>query len=212
MVDNRSYGIISSLTAELLSIIYNQKPLYLPGKQFYFGHITNMLLLGVAMQMRMKRPVEKLLNHYIFKPLQLPNLYEKTQNIREPVLHSFSKYRVEEDATYWNASWASYAGRMNANATETNTLAKALAKGKLLSHQSYHDLLGPEKEDHYGMGLVVSHINQVKVIWSNAEIQGYIGMWAYVNHQLITIQTNTDNVNGFVINMILKDLLEACLI
>ena len=199
---------------ELLHISYRMKPVQPPGK-FYFGHITNILLLCTAIQMKMKMSIKKLLMQYIFDPLNLPNLYEKTQYIKEPVLHSFSKYRTKpeyEDTTYWNASFASYAGRINANAEQMNILGTAMANGVLLSKQSYHDFLynNTKNKNYYGMGVAVTHIDGYKVIFSNANIDGYIGLWARIIklNQTITIQTNTDNIDGFESNVILHDYIK----
>lgn len=199
---------------ELLHISYRMKPVQPPGK-FYFGHITNILLLCTAIQMKIKMSIKKLLIKYIFDPLNLPNLYEKTQYIKEPVLHSFSKYRTKpeyEDATYWNASFASYAGRINANAEQMNILGTAMATGTLLSKQSYRDFLynNTKNKNYYGMGVAVTYIDGYKVIFSNANIDGYIGLWGYLPklNQTITIQANTDNIDGFESNFILQDYIK----
>lgn len=50
------------------------------------------------------------------------------------------------------------------------------------------------------MGIAVTIIEGYKVLWSNANIDGYIGMYAYIlsgsGNETMTIQANTDHVDG----------------
>lgn len=198
-------------TRKLLDIIIKTPPLYPPGERFYFGHITNMLLLGKALQIGTKTSLKDLLSRYIFDPLHLKNtFYIKTQTIPHP-LHSFSAYRVNmEDATFWNSSWASYPGRLLSNAHDMFILAKAMGSGQLISKKLYNiQMSNPfnQKGNYYGMGCAITTINHYKTIWSNANLNGYIGMWAYNKKGTYVIQTNTDNLEGFEANKILQELL-----
>jgi CubicO group peptidase (beta-lactamase class C family) len=213
-------------TQDLLDIVYSSKPLYPPGDRFYFGHITNMLLLCAAIELKMNQPIEALLKKYIFLPLNLKNTKtDNTQVLEEPVFHAFVNVRVPtyEDSTYWNGSWGSYATKINSNAYDINIIANNLGSGSLLSDKSYHLMLGNSATNAliwYGMGVAVGgfgldHLKSEKypytIIWTNENFNGYQGIWAYIPSEqiAINIQTNTYNNDGFEINDILENILKT---
>jgi D-alanyl-D-alanine carboxypeptidase len=224
---------------ELLNIVYNSKPLYIPGERFYFGHITNMLLLCTAIKMVTKTTIKDLIKHYIIEPLNLESTqYEDSQNIKEPVLHSFANNRVPysivsnqkahstlsvnlnkpsyyEDSTYWNGSWGSYATKINSNAYDVNVIARSIGSGKLISNELYQIQLsnpGQPSNEWYGMGFVVGGFNlNTKIIWTNENFGGYLGIWCYIPIMkiAINIQTNAYNNDDFKIDTILDNLFKT---
>ena len=216
-------------TKELLEIIYNSKPLYPPNERFYFGHITNMLLLGEAikMKMNMNRSLKYLLTKYIFNPLNLESIeYNNTQNIKDPVFHTFTNDRIPyyEDSTFWNPSWGSYATKINSNANDVNVVAKNIGSGKLISKELYNiQMSNPDMttgQYYYGMGIAVGGFGldylvckriPHSILWTNESEDGSFGIWAYIPRKRITvnIQSNTFNNDNFSINMILQDLLDT---
>jgi hypothetical protein len=213
-------------TKELLEIVYNTKPLYPPGERFYFGHITNMLLLGEAIKSRMGKSLKCLLKHYIFKQLNLNDIeYSNNQEIKNPVFHTFTNNRISyyEDSTYWNQSWGSHATKINSDAQDVNIIAKNIGEGKLISKKLYKiQMNNPDIKttEYYGMGVVVGGfgLDYLKtdkypytIIWTNESDDGSFGMWAYIPSQKITvnIQSNTFNSDNFSINFILQDLLNT---
>jgi len=214
-------------TKELLEIVYNTKPLYPPNERFYFGHITNMLLLGQAMKIRMNKSLKYLMNKYIFNHLDLKNTeYTSSQNIKSPVFHTFTNNRISyyEDSTFWNTSWGSYATRINSNASDVNIVGKNIGIGDLISKKLYKiQISNPDMskstKKYYGMGVAVGgfgldHLTTNKhpsIIWSNESEDGGFGIWAYIPCKKLTIniQCNTFNSDNFSVNYILQDLLDT---
>jgi CubicO group peptidase (beta-lactamase class C family) len=199
---------------ELLNIVYQSTPLYPPGQEFYFGHITNMLLLGKAMKIRMKLSVRKLILKYIVKKLNLHNTYYSDQIAPDNILHSFDNYRIKtfEDSTFWNFSSFSYPGKLSSNAYDLSIIMENIGSGTLINKKLYKIQFSNSLNNnlaYYGMGLVVNKNSNPTIYWSNASLNGYIGIVAYVNNMTITIQTNTVKNNGFRANQILTDLVTS---
>lgn len=211
---------------ELLEIVYNTPPLYPPGERFYFGHITNMLLLGTAMKIRMGMSVKKLINKYIIDALNLNNTqYQNRQNIAQPTFHTFTNNRISyyEDSTFWNSSWGSYSTKINADANDVNTIGVNIGAGSLISKRLYDIQLsnpGEPSASYYGMGLGINGfgldylINKKyphSIVWTNESDNGNFGIWAYIPRKkiCINIQSNTYNSDNFSINMVLQDFLNT---
>lgn len=203
-------------TKELLHIIYHTPPLYPPDTKFYFSHITNMLLLGQAMVLRTSTSLKTLIKTYILKPLGLNNTeYKNNQVIQSPVFHAFSNIRIPhyEDSTYWNASWGSYATKINSNASDVLKIATAIGSGSLISEALFKiQISNPdEPASHwYGMGIAVNGIKGITdtIFWSNQNMNGYIGIWAYIPSKKLTIniQANSSNVGQLEANVILEEI------
>ena len=205
---------------ELLEIVYQSEPLYEPGSKFYFGHITNILLLCQAMIIQMNKSIKKLLCHYIIHPLNLQNTFYVKQKVPENVLHSFNNYRIPEyeDSTFWNSSWVSYTGNIVSNMHDLSVIAEHIGNGSLLSKKLYQLQMKNTLNDddfYYGLGLAVNWPN-IKInkpftlCWSDANFNGYLGIWLYIlkSNTTICIQTNTDNNDKFSIKFIMNDLFE----
>lgn len=212
--------------SELLEIVYKTQPLYPPNERFYFGHITNMLLLGTAIKMRMGKSIKCLVKKYIFNPLNLKSIeYNNTQNIKGPVFHTFTNNRIPyyEDSTFWNSSWGSYATKINSNANDVNIIGKNIGSGELISKELYNiQMSNPDitTKEYYGMGVVIGgfgldYLKNSKypypIIFTNESEDGSFGIWAYIPRKRITIniQSNTFNNDNFSINSILQDLLDT---
>ena len=200
-------------TRELLDIVYRLTPLYPPGQQFFFGHITNMLLLCKAIEIRMGQCIKVLLNKFIINKLKLKNTYILDQITPNNVLHSFNNLRVPEyeDSTYWSASWTSYLGKVVTNAHDLSIIIENICLGTLISKE-LHDvqISNPLNNDNpvfYGLGLVID--KEKNMYWSNANFNGYLGIFAYImdSNTTICVQTNTDNNNGFGTRQIVDDFL-----
>lgn len=211
---------------ELLEIVYNTPPLFPPGERFYFGHITNMLLLGTAMKIRTGMTVKKLVKKYFIDALNLKNTqYQNSQNMEQPTFHTFTNNRIPyyEDSTFWNSSWGSYSTKINANANDVNTIGVNIGSGALISKKLYQIQLsnrGEPTSSYYGMGLVVNGFgldylidcqNKVSIIWTNESDDANFGIWAYIPRKkiCINIQSNTYNSDNFSINMVLQDFLNT---
>ncbi len=211
---------------KLLRIVYKSTPLFIPGTDFYFGHITNMLLLCTAIEIKMRTSIKCLIKRHFINTLCLKNTeYKCDQEIQEPVFHNFNNVRIPyfEDSTYWNSSWGSYTTVLNSNANDISILGCNLGSGALISRELYDiqmsNPLAPANE-YYGMGAVVGGFGldclkskkfPYTIIWTNDNLGGDIGIWAYIPRFNITIniQTNTCNNNDFEIKMILDDLLKT---
>ena len=205
-------------TQELLNIVYELKPLYPPGQQFFFGHITNLLLLCKAMEIRMGQCIKVLLKKYIINKLGLKNTFILDQSIPQccyATLHSFDNLRVPEyeDSTYWSASWTTYLGKIVTNAHDLSIITENICLGTLISKELHEIQISNPLNDYnpvfYGLGIVIGWPDSKKnIYWSNANFNGYLGIVVYDAdcNMTICIQTNTDNNDKFNTRQIVDDL------
>jgi len=200
---------------ELLEIIYKLKPLYEPGTQWNFGHLTNTVIIGRILEIVTEKPFAKVIEKYFIKPLKLKNTaVEPTQIIQGPVLRSFSDERLKpqqyEESTNWDPTWGGYATGTTSNPSDMIIISRALGTGSLLTHHDFKQLVAPTTvglppntpQRYYALGLVVggfgldslrSRKYPYTILWSDALFNGNSGVYSYIpSHDLVVhIQTNT---------------------
>ena len=170
---------------EILSLIKTLTPLYEPGKDWNYGHLTNYFLLGIAMEIITGKSFNVLFTELIAKPLQLHNTKSTCSlYIQEPVMHSYqytSQKSDLSDATFWNSSWGGYITRINSDPNDMLILTKAINTGKLISESSYNSLFRNTtvglsintNNRYYGMGIMVGGYGNPSINWINARFNGY---------------------------------------
>jgi CubicO group peptidase (beta-lactamase class C family) len=145
-----------------------------------FSDTNSAVLVGILAKAT-GTPVADLIQTGILDPLEMNDTtLARDGDWPQPVLHGYDGERgVWEDVTYWNPSWAHFAGGTGSNAADVAVFLDALGSGELLSDE-YHELqfasttagIGTNTEDQYwAMGFLV--VNDW--VFMNPGIPGYYG-------------------------------------
>jgi CubicO group peptidase (beta-lactamase class C family) len=135
--------------AELIKIGTSAPEDFAPGTNWAYSH-TNYLILGTVLAQVGGKPMDQLMQQYIFQPIGLTHTTSSnTPDISGPVLHTFSSERRQdlgiaakipfyEETTYWDPSWTVPEGASQASdIADLTTSVAAIGSGKLLSPASY---------------------------------------------------------------------------
>jgi D-alanyl-D-alanine carboxypeptidase len=181
---------------ELIKIGVSQPLLYPPGKGWNYSH-TNYVILAAVLEKITGEPLSVSLKKNIFDKLKLENTqFPLTPDIQHPALHTYTAERgVYEDSTYWNPSWTGHSARMTANLPDAGKWLMAYGSGKLLSAQSYHEIIAPvtiglgQNKPHlyYGLGVIVAN----SWIMQNPAFAGFSGVIAYLPKKKIAVYITT---------------------
>ena len=215
----------------LLKLVINSVPLFEPGTDWHYAPHTNILLLGLIMEIVTNTNIKELLKKYIIYPLYLLDTSYNDINalIPNPVLHSFSTERGEffgigdvlEESTYWNSSWGAYTSSITSNVKDMITIIGAIASGQLITNASYDELISPDTvglannkpDGYYAYGIIVGRyfIENYPLLWLNQTFGGYSGMYGAVpciNFRL-HVQCNVQrNENPSYATQIFNDFLD----
>jgi D-alanyl-D-alanine carboxypeptidase len=165
---------------EIIDIGTAGGPLFEPGTDWMFSDTNSAVLVGILAKAT-GTPVADLIQTGILDPLEMNDTtLARDGDWPQPVLHGYDGERgVWEDVTYWNPSWAHFAGGTGSNAADVAVFLDALGSGELLSDE-YHELqfasttagIGTNTEDQYwAMGFLV--VNDW--VFMNPGIPGYYG-------------------------------------
>jgi D-alanyl-D-alanine carboxypeptidase len=159
-------------------------PLFAPGKSWAFSD-TNFMLLGAILQKITRKPLAAALRQQILGPLGLrQTAMVSNANIASPVMHAYSPERGRyEESTFWNPSWATYAGNMTSSLFDMGKWAAALGSGARLSRGLHSLQVGPANvglgpltaKAYYGLGVIVAN----HWIVTNPQLVGYNGTVSY---------------------------------
>lgn len=165
---------------EIIDIGTAGGPLFEPGTNWQFSDTNSAVLVGILAKAT-GTPVAELMQTGVVGPLGMDDTtLARDGDWPQPVLHGYDGERgVWEDVTYWNPSWAHFAGGTGSNAADVATFLDALGSGELLSDE-FHELqfapttvgIGSNTDDAYwAMGFLV--VNG----WAfmNPGIPGYFG-------------------------------------
>lgn len=165
---------------EIIDIGTAGGPLFEPGTDWMFSDTNSAVLVGILAKAT-GTPVADLMQTGILDPLEMNDTtLARDGDWPQPVLHGYDGERgVWEDVTYWNPSWAHFAGGTGSNAADVAVFLDALGSGELLSDE-YHELqfapttagIGTNTDDQYwAMGFLV--VNDW--VFMNPGIPGYYG-------------------------------------
>lgn len=182
---------------ELLDFALMQEPLFTPGTNQHYSH-TDYVLLGSILKQANSKSMNNLFHEAIFDILTMNNTrFNRTANIPDPVLHSFSQDRtIYEDATFWSPSWTSTSGATLSTIEDLGVWANAWMKGSLLSAQSTQQLRAPDTVGkgkntsslYFAMGFVVANHWLVQ----NPSFGGFSGIFAVLpEKKIVFIAFNT---------------------
>ncbi len=134
---------------ELIQIGVSAPETFAPGTNWAYAH-TNYLILGSVLVKVGGKPMDQLMEQYIFKPMGLTHTTSSnTPDIPGPVLHTYSSERrvdlqippkipFYEDTTFWDPSWTVPEGASQASdIADLTTSVQAIGDGKLLTPASY---------------------------------------------------------------------------
>ena len=165
---------------EIIDIGTAQGPLFPPGTDWGFSDTNSAVLVGILAQAS-GTPVAELIQTGILDPLGMHDTtVARDGNWPQPVLQGYDGERgVWENVTYWNPSWAHFAGGVGSNAQDVATFLDALGSGELLTPE-FHDVqfaptivgIGTNTADKYwAMGFLVLN----GWMFMNPGIPGYTG-------------------------------------
>jgi CubicO group peptidase (beta-lactamase class C family) len=140
---------------EQLAMSLDKPHVYPPGTNWNYAH-TDYVILGQALEKITGKPMDRLMQEYIFAPMGLTNTVGvSTPVIPAPVLHAFSSERRQalgipastrfyEETTFWNPSWTITHGAIQTtNIYDMATTAVAVGTGSLLSPESHQAQVAP---------------------------------------------------------------------
>jgi D-alanyl-D-alanine carboxypeptidase len=119
---------------QLVDWAFEQPTAFAPGAQWMYCN-TNLVLLGMVVEMVTGVPLGDYLKQNIFGPLGLAQTsYPANGLMPGPYAHGYNKAPDETvfDATLWNPQWADAAGKIVSSTADRQTWAAALGKGTLL--------------------------------------------------------------------------------
>lgn len=170
---------------------------YPPGTSQAYSH-TELVILGQVMERATGQSMKQLYEENILNPLGLKDTqYPLDQDIQAPVLHSFTNDRgLFEEATYWNASWASSTGALTSNLRDLGRWGPIFGTGRLLPPDLFAVQTAPTSvgkgvnrpDFYFAYGFVVS--NQDWLV-QGPNINGYAGAFAYNRANGVTIVIET---------------------
>jgi CubicO group peptidase (beta-lactamase class C family) len=141
---------------ELIAMGIDKPHVYPPGTNWNYAH-TNYVILGQVLEKVTGKPMDLLMQEYIFAPMGLTDTDgPSTPVIREPALHAFTSERRQalgvdpaipflEESTYWNPSWTITHGAIQTtNIYDMATTAVAVGTGSLLSPESHQAQVQPQ--------------------------------------------------------------------
>lgn len=177
---------------ELIDIAMQTPPHYAPGKGWNYSH-TNFVILGEILEKIADKPMAKLIEENITRPLGLKQtVYCDTPQIPRPVLHAFTTERGKyEESTFWNPSWTSHSGLMISTLGDMGTLAAAIGAGKLLKKETRAEMTAPttvglginQENLYYAMGIGVMDDWLVQ----NPRFGGYTVLFANLPEEDLTV-------------------------
>ncbi len=190
-----TWGMSKHTTAELIAF-FRDKPLeFEPGSKFAYSN-SNYEVLGAVIEKVSGENYGDLLRKRIFDPLAMHDTGLDTDELILP--KRAQGYRPSQDGLVHARSesmtvpWA--AGAIYSTTGDLLRWERALFGGKVLSDASLAAMTTPGKGD-YGLGLIVSQQNGVKVIQHGGGIEGFNTQLAYVPDRKITVVV-LSNVNG----------------
>lgn len=187
---------------QLLDYVYDQKPACAPGSCWSYSH-GNFVLLGQVMSRATRTPLRNLITRKILRPAGLRNTASfSTARIPRPVLHAFTRERgTYEESTFWNPSWTLPRGAvMTSNIRDVARSARVVGSGRLISPESYRQLLAPTTADfppwsstaYFALGVI--SVNGWVI--QNPSFAGYFAAMGYLPSQRISIAVASTKREG----------------
>lgn len=187
---------------QLLDYVYARSPACAPGSCWTYSH-GNFVLLGQVMSRATGTPLRTLIQRKILRPAGLRNTASfSTARIPQPVLHAFTRERgTYEESTFWNPSWTLARGAvMTSNIRDVARSARVIGSGRLLSPESYRQLLAPTTAQfpmwspnvYFALGVV--SVNNWVI--QNPSFGGYFAAMGYLPSQRISIAVASTKREG----------------
>ena len=184
---------------ELLRYAFALPPVCDPGTCFHYAH-SGFIVLARVLEKVTRQSMTTLMTTRFLRPLGMSDTrISKLPGMPQPVLHAYSTERdVYEDSTYWSPSWSIGRGvAMSSTARDMIKGIRAVGTGKFVSSSGLRQLFTP-----YSKGLPgappfdysLGGLNHNGWFFANPELNGYIGLLAYLRSRDISILV--ENTNG----------------
>ena len=150
----------SFMPAQLAAFAFDEPLQFAPGTQYQYCN-TNIVLLGLVVEMQSGQRLQDYISEHILAPLHMTHTsFPATPAFPEPHAQGYTVIDGREsNATNWNPSWAWAAGNMISTLADMRIWAKALVTGTLLKPETQRQRLeatvpmNAEQTASYGLGL-----------------------------------------------------------
>lgn len=169
---------------ELLQLAFKHPNLSAPDQKFYYCN-TNFILLGLIAEQLDKKPLYKIFENRLFKPLNMKHTYlphGRDFYMQAPYAHGYGYSKSEHvfiskpysqqelleikqgklklnDYTVQNASWAWAAGGVVSTPQDMAVWVKALSEGKFFNNKFYKiwldSFVSMDARNSYGFGMMI---------------------------------------------------------
>ena len=182
---------------EQIQLFINKSLDFEPGTQYVYNN-SGYVLLGYLIELLSGQTYEGFIQENIFSPLGMNN--SGYDSHIEVISHRASGYTKEVDGHVTNADYLDMslpysAGSLYSTTEDLLKWTQGLFGGKLLSQASLQKMTAPFKE-HYGFGVEVKEIDEIKVIMHIGGINGFHTALIYSPETKTTIAV-LSNLNTF---------------
>lgn len=193
---------------ELVDSVTKMKPMFAPGKEFFYSN-TNYVLLGMVIEKVTGMSIADNFGQRLLTPLGMSQttVPGTSTDLPAPFLSGISEQAdplgTVKDATNWNPSFANTAGEVISTLDDLHTWGVALGTGEGILNpetqkmrmESVNQTVPPNTPDRsYGMGIV----NTAGWLGHTGEIPGYNTVLNYQpdTHTTIAVMVNSDILGG----------------
>lgn len=175
---------------ELVHVGLRHHPYFDPGTGWHYSN-TNTVLLGIAIESVLQKPIASIFQRYSFAPLRLTNTgWPASGALPAPYARGITEVHGKiVDATHWSPSQAFTAGELVSSLRDLKVWVKASATGAQISPGLQKQrlkwvTLSPVTPDHtYGLGIAYNH----GWLGHNGSIPGYTSEVDYLPSQDATL-------------------------
>ena len=119
---------------QLVDLVKGEEPMFEPGTMMFYSN-TNLVLLGMVIEMVAGAPIQDVLRNQILGPLGMKNTFLPADNsLPRPHARGYTLQGVDGnrpvDATDWNPSWGWTAGAMISDLDDLLVWGEALGMGR----------------------------------------------------------------------------------
>ncbi|MCF6439973.1 beta-lactamase family protein [Pseudoalteromonas luteoviolacea] len=182
---------------------FAQHPMkFQPGDEMAYSN-TGYVLLGKIIEVASGQSYAEFINEHIFQKLGMKNSHYAGRQI---IKNHASGYDMSADGyvntIHIDTSWPHAAGALSSNVFDLNAWYHALANEKLISKESYQQMLAPVtlndgRVSTYGYGIAVSTLGDYQVITHNGGINGFLSDALYVPEEglYVAVLANNTDIN-----------------
>lgn len=174
----------------VLDIMFKHNLDFKPGTQFSYDN-SGYYLLGLIIEKVTCKSYEQNVRDIIFTPLQMNHSlfdfkHTSDTNIATGYQTLNDSIQKEASAWRWDSTVTYAAGAIWSTTSDMDKWAQAIANKKILSANSWEEMLTPHLE-HYGFGWYIDSLYGHKTISHGGGIPGFIAYLCYFPYEDVTI-------------------------